>query len=338
MFNNGRMVIRILICMLTVAGIFCNRDDIDWGEHPSYIVATDTISKIYVLDDTGAVITSISPLQDSMTGIWSPTLINGSEELAFLSRSKPGYPPYLYVTDRNAKKLTAYEIGSLSDLDGSPTYPELVFVSGDRISILDTEDEKTSTLFNDTKMESEAVDSIFFRQAMAPAFSPDGEVVAFMQLGYYYDNPGGQIVEVPRMDIGLVNRDGTGYRLLTADMNDPLPVTKWLKLCWTQDGNWLLAITSDADRIGTIYVTGYEESATEVSITLLDRDWFDSYSYATPSPTGDTLLLGTTPNHADLYALEFHGEGITFNLGSQVSGKLTTTEVYADPDWGPGTQ
>jgi hypothetical protein len=333
------MVIRILICMLLAAGIFCNRDDIDWGECPSYIVATDTISKIYVLDDTGGVITSISPLQDSMTGIWSPTLINGSEELAFLSRSKPGDPPYLYVTDRSGKKLTAYEIGSLSDLDGSPTYPELVFVSGDRISILDTEDEKASTLFNDTKMESEAVDTIFFRKAMAPAFSPDGEVVAFMQLGYYYDNPGGQIIEVPRMDIGVVNRDGTGYHLLTADMDEPFPaLTKWLKLCWTQDGNWLLAVTSTDGKMGIVYQMPFKEGASEISITPVNRDWFDSYAYVTASPTGDTLLLGTTPNFADLYVVEFNDEEGRFHLASQVAGRLTSQQVYADPDWGPGTQ
>ena len=189
MFKKGRMVV-CGFAFLLVAGVFCGKKESEWDDRESYIVVTDTISVIYVLDDTGELVASITPLEDSMQGIWSPTLIEASERVAFLSRQKPDYPPYLYITDRSGNELTHYEVAFPQWLDGSPTAPELVFTTSSRISILKTDEEKISTLFTDRKTESEAVDSILFTKAMAPAFSPDGEKVAFIQLGKYFELAG----------------------------------------------------------------------------------------------------------------------------------------------------
>jgi len=338
MFNKGRMAV-CGFAFLLVAGVFCGRDEVDWGERASYILTTDTVSVIYVLDDTGALVASITPLKDSMQGIWSPTLIGASEKIAFLSRQKPDYPPYLYITDRSGKELTLYEVPAPQWLDGSPAAPELVFATSSRISILKADEEKISTLFTDRKTESEAVDSILFTKAMAPAFSPSGEVVAFVNLGTYEkDTPAGTI-PVPRADLGLVNRDGSNYRLLTGSLDDPLPTTgNWLGISWSHDGRWILAVREEGGRIGPIYAIRYDESQPELLITTLYKDWFKSYSYVTASPTGDTLLLGTAPPHADLYVLEFGEEAGMLKTGSVVSGRLTDAKVYADPDWGPGSK
>jgi len=337
MFNKGRMAV-CGFAFLLVAGVFCGRDEVDWGDRASYILTTDTVSVIYVLDDTGALVTSITPLKDSMQGIWSPTLIGASEKIAFLSRQKPDYPPYLYITDRSGNELTIYEVPAPQWLDGSPAAPELVFATSSRISILKADEEKISTLFTDRKTESEAVDSILFTKAMAPAFSPSGEVVAFVNLGTYEkDTPAGTI-PVPRADLGLVNRDGSNYRLLTGSLDDPLPTTgNWLGISWSHDGRWILAVREEGGRIGPIYAIRYDESQPELLITTLYKDWFKSYSYVTASPTGDTLLLGTAPRHADLYVWEFKEKAGTVITGSEV-GRLTDAEVYADPDWGPGSK
>lgn len=338
MFNKGRMVV-CGIALLLLAGVFCGRDEVDWGDRASYILTTDTVSVIYVLDDTGAVVASITPLEDSMQGIWSPTLIGASEKIAFLSRTKPGYPPYLYVTDRSGKEPVPYEVPSPKWLDGSPTAPELIFTGKTRVSILKADEADISSLFTDTQTESEAVGTVTFTKAMAPAFSPSGGAVAFVNLGTYEkDTPAGTI-PVPRADLGLVNRDGSGYRLLTGSLDDPLPATgNWLGTCWSHDGRWILAVREESGRIGPIYTMRYDESQTEVQIFTLYKDWFKSYSYVTASPTGDTLLLGTPPPHADLYVLEFGEDAGVFEIGSLVSGRLTDAEVHADPDWGPGSK
>lgn len=337
MFNKGRMVVCGIACLALVAFVFCGKKESEWDDRESYIVVTDTISVIYVLDDTGAVVASITPLEDSMQGIWSPTLIGASERVAFLSRQKPDYPPYLYITDRSGKELTHYEVAFPQWLDGSPTAPELVFTTSSRISILKTDEEKISTLFTDRKIESEAVDSILFTKAMAPAFSPDGEVIAFINLGTYEkDTPAGPI-PVPRADIGLVNRDGSDYRLLTGSLKDSLPIGSWIDLCWSHDGRWIFAVKESEGKIGTVYVIRYDETQPEVQIIPISKDWFKSYSYITASPTGDTLLLGTAPRHADLYVWEFKEKEGTVITGSEV-GRLTDAEVYVDPDWGPGSK
>jgi Tol biopolymer transport system component len=323
---------------LLVAWVFCGRDEVDWGERASYILTTDTVSVIYVLDDTGALVASITPLKDSMQGIWSPTLIGASEKIAFLSREKPDYPPYLYITDRSGNELTTYEVPAPQWLDGSPTAPELIFTGKNRVSILKADEAKISSLFTDTQTKSEAVGTVTFTKAMAPAFSPSGEVVAFVNLGTYEkDTPAGPI-PVPRADLGLVNRDGSNYRLLTGSLDDPLPATgNWLGIFWSHDGRWILAVREESGRIGTIYAMRYDESQTEVQIVPISKDWFKSYSYITASPTGDTLLLGTAPRHADLYVWEFKEKAGTVITGSAV-GRLTDAEVYADPDWGPGSK
>lgn len=337
MFNKGRMA-ACGFALLLVAGVFCGRDEADWGDRASYILTTDTVSVIYVLDDTGELVASITPLQDSMQGIWSPTLIGASERIAFLSRTKPDYPPYLYITDRSGNELTTYEVPAPQWLDGSPAAPELVFATSSRISILKVDEEKISTLFTDRKTESKVVDSILFTKAMAPAFSPDGEKVAFIQLGKYFELAGTQYAERPRTDVGVVNRDGSGYHLLTASLKNPLPIGSWINLCWSHDGRWIFAVREESGRIGTVYAMRYDESQPEVQIVPISKDWLKSYSYITASPTGDTLLLGTAPRHADLYVLEFGEEAGMLKTGSVVSGRLTDAKVYADPDWGPGSK
>lgn len=338
MLNKGRMVVAGIICILLLAG--CGKDEADWGDRPSYIVTTDTISVIYVLDDTGAVVASITPLQgDSMQGIWSPTLIKGSEKLAFLSRERPSYPPQLYITDRSGKDLTPYGVASPSWLDGSPTAPELIFTVSERISILDVEKEKISSLFSDTSVESDTVGHISFTKTMAPAFSPDGEVIAFINQGTYEEETPAGKVPVPRADLGLVQREGGNYRLLTGAIDDPLPSTgNWLAICWSHDGRWIFAVKKSDGNLGTIYAIRYDETQPDVPIVPIQKDWFKSYSYITASPTGDTLLLGTAPRHADLYVWEFREEAGIIIPGSVVSGRLTTAEVFADPDWGPGAE
>lgn len=336
MFNKGRMAACGIVCLVLVVSVFCGKKESEWDDRESYIVVTDTVSVIYVLDDTGELVASIIPLQDSMQGIWSPTLIGASEKVAFLSRTKPDYPPYLYITDRSGNELTLYEVASPQWLDGSPTAPELVFATSSRISILKADEEKISTLFTDTQTKSEAVGTVTFTKAMAPAFSPSGEVVAFVNLGTYEkDTPAGTI-PVPRADLGLVNCDGSNYRLLTGFLDDTLPTTgNWLGISWSHDGRWILAVKESEGKIGTVYAIRYDESQTEVQIVPISKDWFKSYSYITASPTGDTLLLGTAPRHADLYVWEFKEEAGTVITGSEV-GRLTDAKVYADPDWGPG--
>lgn len=337
MFKKGWMVACGIACLALVVFVFCGKKESEWDDRESYIVVTDTISVIYVLDDTGELVASITPLEDSMQGIWSPTLIGASEKIAFLSREKPDYPPYLYITDRSGKELTPYEVPAPQWLDGSPTAPELVFTTSSRISILKTDEEKISTLFTDRKTESEAVDSILFTKAMAPAFSPDGEKVAFIQLGKYFELVSTQYVERPRTDVGVVNRDGSDYHLLTGSLKDPLPIGSWIDLCWSHDGRWIFAVKESEGKIGTVYAIRYDETQPEVQIIPISKDWFKSYSYITASPTGDTLLLGTAPRHADLYVWEFKEEAGTVITGSVV-GRLTDAEVYADPDWGPGSK
>lgn len=337
MLKKGRMVAAGIIGVLLFAG--CGKDEALWGDRPSYIITTDTISVIYVLDDTGAVVASITPLQDSMQGIWSPTLIEGSQKLAFLSRERPSYPPQLYVTDRSGKDLTPYGVASPSWLDGSSTAPELIFTVSERISILDVDKQKISSLFSDTSTESEAVGHISFTKAMAPAFSPDGEVIAFVNLGTYEEETPVGKVPVPRADLGLVDRDGSNYRLLTGAIFDPLPTSgNWLTICWSKDGRWIFAVRESDGMIGTIYAIRCDETLPNVPILPIQKDWFKSYAYITASPTGDTMLLGTAPRHADLYVWEFREEKGTIVAGSIIAGRLTTAEIFADPDWGPAAE
>ena len=99
-----------------------------------------------------------------------------------------------------------------------------------------------------------------------------------------------------------------------------------------------MAVTSVDGKIGMIYLVPFSESTDDVTIIPVNRDWFDSYSYVTVSPTGDTLLLGTTPNHADLYVVEFNVTTGGVTIGNQVKERLTSQQVYADPDWGPAGQ
>jgi hypothetical protein len=136
-----------------------------------------------------------------------------------------------------------------------------------------------------------------------------------------------------------VNRDGSNYRLLTGAVFDPLPTTgNWLTICWSQDGRWIFAVKESNGMIGTIYAIRYDETQSEPPIVPIQKDWFKSYAYIIASPTGDSMLLGTAPRHADLYVWEFKEEKGTIVPGSIVSGRLTTAEIFADPDWGPAAE
>lgn len=338
MLKDGRMILLlgVTLGMLVVGGL-CNGDGpADWEPRDSYILVTDTVSVIYVLDDTGMVVGSLAPLVDSMEGIHSPTLVGRAEQVAFLSKLKPSdSKPYLCIVDPSGEelKVTAFRP---DDIDGSPGAREVVFtiVSGSnrRIYLMDSEDGSASLVCADTAATSDAVGTVLFEQALEPAFSPDGATIAFVNVGTYFDTDIGGWV--PRRDVGLVGRDGSNYRLLTGDIDGtPLPPSTWIDLCWTHNGDWILVFEKNAQgTLNSVYaVQAKDESG---NIYSLQYDYMDSYTYASTSPTGDTIVLGTAPSHADVYLIEF--ESPPDMPGPRT--RISQVEYFAEPDWGPGAE
>jgi len=336
MTAKGRTVAVLSAAVLLAAGVFCGEEKIPWEERASYILSTDTISKIYVHDNTGAVVGSLSPLSDTnMRSIHSPILIGKAEKVAFLSRLSPqSNQLYLCITDPSGEELDIRPIVNPDHLDGSPTALELVYTTAAthrRISLVNVSSGSVKMLFSDTAVESESVGTIFLDQTLEPAFSPDGSQIAFINVGSYYDSTSNPPQLQFRTDMGLVERDGSGYRLLTGHLSNPLPDATWLQVCWTHDGKWILAFTKANDAVGEVYAVSTEDGR----VFAIGEDHLKAYCYVTASPTGDTLLLGTAPSHADLYVVEFNGSSAMPSVGFEVS-RLTESQIFAEPDWGPG--
>lgn len=336
MNRKGWMVFPLVSAVMLLAAGSCGEPEVEWAERDSYIATTDGVSKIYVLDDRGAAIADLSPLRDSMTGIKSPVLVGKSQEIAFLSALKPGFPDYLCVVDRRGENLRVYEVTQVQQLGGSPMRSELVFTisaTERRIRIVKTSEGRDDIrlLFTDALIPSEAVDTIYFEQAIEPVFSPDGSQVAFVNVGYYWGmGPLGPEKE-SRTDIGIVQSDGTGYRLLTGDESEALSMATWLQVLWSYDSKWIFAVQG-SETIDCIYAVRVSDGR----VFYLTRDFFSSYNYITASPIGDSLILGTVVPHADLYVLEYSDETGEFKLGAKIAGRLTDAGIYAQPDWGPG--
>jgi hypothetical protein len=344
MFNKGRM-----LPLLTALGAFlmtadCTTPVPDWGTRSSYIVVadnTDTLvnnaKHLYVVDDTGGIIASIAPLVDSMTGIASPTFVDGTKQIAFLSSDLPTDPATLHVIDRTGRKLYHYDGLFPIQLDGSPTEPLLAFTynsTSKRVLLMQTDDSKANpyNLFkqNTPKVFCPSVgDSLELLQAFQPSFSPSGDEIAFINIGTYMTGAG----PMDRTDIAVSNKDGTNYHLVTgvAVDADSLPKSTWLDLFWSSDGEWIFVVE------GTSHPAMlYEIRVSDGTIYLLYRDFFQSYSYVRPSPTGDTLLFGTRPRNADLYVVGYSIQNNHPELEAAISKRLTNTRYFDQPDWGPG--
>ncbi|GEM_PF-2795023 len=331
------MVFAVILIGLSYTA--CNVSVEQWPLRDSYIAVTDNEAAIVILDSQGKVVKRIYPLVDSMEEIHSPILLGKSEKVAFLSRNKPSAPFYIYAVDRNGKNLVAAEIPNARYLDGSPVSNELLFSSagtGNRLTIVDfsTNPPAYHRVFNKTQIYCPAVEAtVTLTQAFAGAYSPDGEKIAFITLGTY-PAPIPSDPPIERVDIGIVNRDGSGYKLLTGNYKESLPFTSWVKLLWTFDGKYVLAITG-RETISSIYVFQMTGKGAGV-LTTRSTPYLHSYSYVTVSPTGDTLLFGTTPGEADLFVADFYNNSTNFKLAAKILGRLSNKSTYAEPDWGPG--
>lgn len=332
----GWMVFTLALILAGLSSVSCEKPLPDWPERDSYIVTTDGVSNIYVLDDQGALIATVSPLRDSMQGIKNPVLAGKSQQIVFLSALKPGYPDYPCVVDRWGDNLRVFDVTQVQQLNGSPVESEFLFtISGTerRVRIVRTDESRDDIrlLFSETFALSEEADTIFFEQAIEPAFSPQASLVAFVNVGYYWmDTPLGPRKE-SRTDIGIVKSDGTGYQLLTGDGPPSLPMATWLQVLWTHDSKWILAVQGSGS-IEAVYAVRVSDG----KVFYVARDYFSGYNYAAASPTGDSLLLGTALPHADLYVVGFSDETGEFKLGASVAGRLTDAGIYSQPDWRSG--
>lgn len=348
MFNKGRMLPLIIVLGVIVAISACSTFEPNWEARDSYIVVTDNTDTstnnarhLYVLDDAGAVIAIIDPLVDSMTGISNPSFVDGTRQIAFLSSDLPSDPATLHIIDRSGKKLYHQDGIMPIQLDGSSEDPLLAFTyntSSKRILLIRTDDSKAIpyALFENAtpKVYCPAIaDTLEQLQAFQPAFSPAGNEIAFIHVGRLMTSEG----PVDRADLALANKDGTNYRLLTGNLSseETLPMTSWLDLFWSRDGNWIFLLE------GTTYPEVlYVIDANDASIFKIYRDFFKSYRYVRPSPTGDTLLFGTSPKNADLYIVGYPVVGEPPDEHPEpdltISKRITNTRYYDQPDWGPG--
>ncbi len=348
MFKKGRMFPLLAVLTAAVVILACTSPVPDWEIRDSYIVVTDNTDTsvnnarhLYVVDDAGAIIATISPLQDSMTGISSPTFVDGTGQIAFLSSDLPTDPATLHVIDRSGKKLYHFDDIMPIQLDGSPNEPLLTFTyntANKSILLMQTDDSKASPYYLLKAATPKAYcqfigDSLELYQAFQPAFSPTGDEIAFINIGRQITGGG----PVDRTDLAIANTDGTNYHLLTGifPKDEKLPMSSWMDVFWSHDEKWIFLVEGNAFP-QALYVI----NASTDSVFTIYRDFFKSYSYVRPSPTGDTLLFGTKPKNADLYIVDYsivyeppvdHPEPAI-----SISKRITTMRYYDQPDWGPG--
>lgn len=344
MLKKGR-IIQLLFVLAAISGdMACESPVPDWGIRDSYIVVTDNTDTLfnnakhlYVVDDTGGIIAAIAPLEDSMTGIAVPTFVDASKQIAFLSSDLPSDPATLHVIDRSGKKLYHFDGLMPIQLDGSPSEPLLVFtfnITNKVVYLMPTDNSQAShyKLFESATPRvycPDIGDSLDLSQAFQPAFSPTGDEVAFVNIGSYMSQAGPKA----RTDIAVAKKDGTGYHLVTGSLSndDTLPMSTWLDLFWSYDGDWLFLVEGSSFPEAL-----YEINVSNGSIFRIDRDFFKSYSYVRPSPTGDTLLFGTKPKNADLYIVGYSIVDNHPEPGQTISRRITNKRYYDQPDWAPG--
>jgi Tol biopolymer transport system component len=143
-----------------------------------------------------------------------------------------------------------------------------------------------------------------------PAFSPDGDKIAF--------DSGGQT----SANVFVINSDGTGLTQITHE-----PAARNIRPAWSPDGD-KLAFTSRRDGVDHIYVMNADGS----DPTRL-TDTSNADNAAAWSPDGDKILfernLGPAAGQQDIFEMNADGSGQATDLSDNYPGR------DEDPDWSP---
>lgn len=286
-----------------------------------FTVNTGGRGEIWVMDETGRSRRRLMKTDES--GFTAPAWSPHRDRIALVvtARKEDANQQELYVTDAkgtNMKRLTVND-----DADATPSWSpdgeRLVFARAKRMGQEDVE-TSLNVLNADgsgervLRREPPAETPVFLT---APAWSPDGERIAFTRITYG---------EEPEAAVYVMDADGRHARMLVDEAVEP---------DWSPDGR-RIAVASYRDRVGR---TCFHECSLNSEIYVVDADGSHPRRLTTSvaneasptwSPDGKRIAFvsdrsGRNDHEYELYVVDARGGD---------PRRLTHNEVWdLDPDW-----
>ena len=278
-------------------------------------------SDIYVMNSDGTGQTNLTRTMAGVGGgVWSP---NG-KKIAFSARSAGERYLDIYVINASRTGETNLTRTKASS-EGAPSWSS----DSNRIAYLRGSDP-SGEIYNDIYVMNsdgtsqtrliEATDTKNFEVRFeSPAWSPDGEKIAFMRttsVDFVNSSPSSAVPATGPSGLYVMRPDGTGLRKLSKEMpyaQSPL---------WSPEGK-KIAFSGTGEKKYVVNVGGTEPRELMPNV----KDHISSYSW---SPNGKKIAFAAVHyrGELDIYVIDADGTGQTNLTG-------TKTIIEDEPSWSP---
>ncbi len=315
---------------LIIALVGCDKEDEPVVNNDNSLIIAEASEAKYVIvsPSTGAVLAEVQPNVISINKL----ALGYNSQKAIVTSKEPGgsYVKVIFTCDRetgdNLFQVTSEQMWDIQSMDASRTTPSIVFhghpVDGGALTSNIFTINLDGTNVQQLTQNKELVEGIELWWPYSPAFSPNGQKIAFrgnMRTpdpgGYWW----GQSIIV--MDV-----NGTNKHIL---YNEPEANSGTHRdISWTRDGKFLVFLTTEGystpnERVKVLRV----EDGHIIDITQnLMVDGLHTTNLCT-SPTGNNILFNKyQPGGGDLYVLDFVVNGNQF----EISGNYRMLAAYQD--------
>jgi Tol biopolymer transport system component len=278
-------------------------------------------SDLYVMNSDGTGQTNLTRTKAGVGGgVWSPD----GKKIAFFARSAGERPLDIYVINADGTgetNLTRTKTSSEGAPSWSPDSKKITYLRGS---------DPSGEIYNDIYvMNSDgtsqtrlirAPDTRDFEVGFeSPAWSPDGEKIAFMRttrVDFVNSSPSSAVPATGPSGLYVMKPDGTGLKKLSKEM----PYAQSPR--WFPEGKEI-AFSGAEEKKYIVNADGTELRELMPNV----QDHISSYSW---SPNGEKIAFAAVhfPGELDIYEIDAHGTGQT-NLTS------TKTIIEDEPSWSP---
>lgn len=333
-----------VLTMFMLAISACQKDETEDPAVPdpiidnSLIIAYSSYSTyVIVSPTTGEVLSSVQP---NIIGLQKWALGFRSQKAVITSKEPGGsYVKVIYTCDRstgdNLFQVTSQDDWDVTQLDVSPTGPQIVFaaqdvdmLSDDQIHIINEDGSGYQQLtFKDEGIECPGKIATKMVFAYEPAWSPNGAYIAF----------NGKLREIdanhPHDAIIIMDANGNTKEVM---YSEPFETVHFTDICWTQDGKFLVFLMGLGNDQQVKVLNVNTGAMTDVTNSFLVEGLHPTGIWTSPN-TDQIAFNKYEPGGGDLYVINYTvSDTDQFMISggwSLLSSHDASGYHYGDPDW-----